>query len=252
MREEYVGQDLFGGFGTFFQVDAEQQSESFITFSFHDSNGDPRRGVVAVMQAMTPLHAYETTRNLIERYHPEIMVNVGIAGALSDHLRLGDVLFASYVDNYDSAGKASAAGPNEFELHWSGQPYGTSEDLFRKLQRIWAFRKKLQIAWQDRCEHRLNTGIRSEIISRLSAERMLGDRRQLEARPIASGDTVGAAGAFKAQLLERNRKLFAIDMESAGFLKARIASHARRQFLEVLINTPARFGFPTNHRQTNY
>ena len=139
LREEFQGQKTFHGFEEFFELDERPQTEPFRTFTFRDAQGLSRTGVVSVMEHMSPMFAYQTTRDMLDEYHPNLIINIGIAGALSKHLRLGDVVVADEVDLYDYRGKAtpSKVGPNTFSFAWGGLHFRPSQDIAERLKRIW-------------------------------------------------------------------------------------------------------------------
>jgi nucleoside phosphorylase/5'-deoxynucleotidase YfbR-like HD superfamily hydrolase len=222
LREEFEGQGTFQGFQQFFDVEPQREPGPFQLFQFVDSQGSPRTGVAAVMESMTPLSAYETTRELLDTYAPTLLVNIGIAGALSKDLKLGDVIIADEIDLYDFAAKAipSKTGSiDDFSFKWGGRHTCPSEDVGKLLGGGW--RLPFYATWEQACTERLREGIAATTVQMLRNSRSLGDKNRFERGSIASGNVVGASVAFREELLRsRGRKLQAIEMESFGFLRA--------------------------------
>jgi adenosylhomocysteine nucleosidase len=87
MPEEVI--PLLKKIGVFRKETAGKQS----FFSF--SNGG--RNTCLVMSGMGPANAASATRLLIDRCHPEIILNFGFAGALSHELNIGDIVVANRI-----------------------------------------------------------------------------------------------------------------------------------------------------------
>ena len=218
LREEFEGIATLGGFRKYFQL-REGTSSEYREFAFSDYTGKERSGIACILQEMTPILAYQQTRTLIERHQPTLLLNVGIAGALNTSLRLGDVVVAEAVSLYGYRSKALPSADDGFRLRLSGKTFTTSRNLFEKIQRMWSNEEMLHQQWQKASLERLESAVSPAVRSKLG-QYHLGDAKQLIGGVIASGDTVGAAPGFRAQLLEWNRTLIALEMESAGFLLA--------------------------------
>jgi nucleoside phosphorylase/5'-deoxynucleotidase YfbR-like HD superfamily hydrolase len=234
LREEFAGNDTFRGFGDFFELSDAATVGPYQYFSFDDSIGVKRAGVVHVMEDMSPLAAYEASRDLLEEHNPTLVVNVGIAGALSRDLRLGDVLIADEVDAYDYRGKAVASAlpsgrepniaatsvqPDEFTFRWGGKTYLPSSEPKQGLTRLWQD-IGIYAQWREACAERLRRA-RNIVIPDLVRAEYIGDKPRIEHGLVASGNTVSSSVAFKRKLLDsRNRLFLAIEMESSGVLRA--------------------------------
>jgi nucleoside phosphorylase/5'-deoxynucleotidase YfbR-like HD superfamily hydrolase len=219
LQEEFEGSSELDGFRKFFEVPSSESTTPYKDFFFSDHTGKRRRGVVCILQDMTPLSAYQQTRSLVEQHLPMLLINVGIAGALSSNLKLGDVVVAEAVQQYDHAAKAVPSTEHQFTLKWGGKTYKPSPRLFDKIKRLWISRPSLYQDWQRESARSLESGVPPEVQHALGPDQ-LGDPKKLSDGMIASGNIVGAAPAYRDRLLTANRNLLALEMESAGFLKA--------------------------------
>ncbi len=146
---------------------------------------------------------------MITEHHPEILVNLGIAGSLSEDLYLGDVVVGTDVMSYLSDSKAVPEGKDGFIFRLGGQAVPTDAYLrerasqmdLRLRQEMIEYRERLfGLARQFLPDGKLLTDLEFRVLS----------------GPIASGPTVGAANAFKKWLREHRRNYLAIEMEASG------------------------------------
>src|SRR4051794_25487049 len=98
LREEFQGQHTIHGFEDYFELAPHTKAGPFQSFQFSDSTGFTRTGVVSVMESMSPLSAYEASRDLLDTFEPSLLVNIGISGALATELKIGDVVIADEID----------------------------------------------------------------------------------------------------------------------------------------------------------
>lgn len=188
----------------------------------------PQRGSDAVLRvvaacpgAMGTERAAAVSSYLIKTFKPRYFAVVGIAGAISRDLKIGDVVVAKSVRNYLANSAAvdnnSADG---WEYQWSANTFHTDP---RFLSRLNNFDASYQPGWLSKFQ---NT---SDLID----ERMPGLLRaqadqgvvhlppQVHANEIvvASGPTVGKSASFLNWLKSGDRKIAALDMESAGIME---------------------------------
>jgi nucleoside phosphorylase len=153
--------------------------------------------------------AAAATAQFIAEHKPDVVVNVGIAGALSPDVGLGDVVVADTVFSYLSDSKATEAAPRGFKIIPGGQPVPTDRYLTERAAQI------------DLRDRQRMAEIRQELAAyaaaRLDGVEVVDSLKfRVIAGPLASGPIVAAAGAFKQDLLRLNRNLVAVDMESSG------------------------------------
>src|ERR1700719_3224294 len=54
------------------------------SFSFVDHNGGERKAIVVCVGAMAPMRSMEATKTILGIYPIQLVINVGIAGSISD------------------------------------------------------------------------------------------------------------------------------------------------------------------------
>jgi nucleoside phosphorylase len=167
---------------------------------------------------MGPVRAAIAADRMLERFKMPVLALLGIAGSLTDDALLGDVVVASEVDLYRYAAKAKSPEiEGEFPFDQAGMVWRASPrtlDITRAFRAMPETRQQYE-AWRATAAHRLPDGW-----TRACEESLVRERPELVIGPVASGDIVGAATWFRDQLLARNRKLIAVEMEAAGLAAA--------------------------------
>jgi nucleoside phosphorylase/tetratricopeptide (TPR) repeat protein len=174
-------------------------------------------------------HAAIAAERLIERFRPQIMILIGLAGSLDDAVLLGDVVIATDIFAYLHSAKAVAgADGSTFKLEVAGEgwkaPYETLQ-ITSNLAHIPAVSQRLE-DWRSRAANR-----RGDLLGPV-ADSLVRPEPAIVHGPIASGDIVGATGAFTRWLRGHNRKLIAIEMEAGG---AGVASASRSTTVPLLV-----------------
>lgn len=179
--------------------------------------GSSVTGIAVVLFDMGLAAAAVAATRLLEVYKVRVLALVGIAGALSPDLRLGDVVIASSVDEYlhKAKAKSDAAGQGvEFEL--SGVSWQAAAEVvnyvnnFRYLPDTGAG----FTSWRERAKRR-----RDPLLA-ASFSALARDVPDYVVGVIATGDVVGAAESFARWLRQTNRSRVAIEMEAGGAARA--------------------------------
>lgn len=181
--------------------------------------GSPITGIAVVLFEMGLGSSAVAATHLLERYQFRVLGLVGIAGALSTKLRLGDVVVASSVNEYLQGAKARPGATDdtvEFELggvSWQAAPEIVSyANNFRYLTDAGAG----FTSWRERARERLDPGL----AARPSIPALVSAYPDYLVGPIATGDIVSASAAFARWLRRTNRFLAAIEMEAGGAARA--------------------------------
>ena len=143
--------------------------------------------------------------SLLADFDVELIVLAGIAGGTHDDVRLGDVVVADQIDDFQHDEKAGEAG-----WEWGGRVWPVTWRLTQfvnQFQLLEAFG-----IWKARVAEQ-----RPEVPE---ASRMSHEKPSLHVRPIASGNVLVAQKEYRAKLLARNRKFAAVEMEGAGVAAA--------------------------------
>ncbi|GHG91734.1 5'-methylthioadenosine/S-adenosylhomocysteine nucleosidase [Streptomyces lanatus] len=181
---------------------------------FHpfDIPGTRLRGVAAVQHDMGLASATLVAADLLNRFKVRMLALIGIAGALDDDLKLGDVVIAQGVEEYLTGVKAEPVpgAADVYEFAHAGTPWNISADMLAYV-REFRFRSEGQVlhqSWQREAdERRQQAGLPGGLVS---------DAPRYHVLPIASGDVVVAAEPFARWLKSRNRRLAAVEMEGGG------------------------------------
>jgi len=151
--------------------------------------------------------AAAVTGAVVNGLHPQIVASLGIAGALSDNIELGDVLVADQIVSYFANAKASSNQESGFHLDLAGDAMRSDEYLVHRAVQLPMIARDPLAAVQAR----LRRHVTSEVAARIGQPRFA-----IVSGPLASGTVVGASRAFATWLRSYKRDYLAIDMESSG------------------------------------
>lgn len=180
----------------------------------HDT--EALRGVLVSCGAMGVTDAALMSEWGCRELSPSVIAILGIAGNLSSDLQIGDVVIAESADQYDHAGKVIDTDDGSFTWRAGGAGFNATQSITKGLRNLSKRYSGLVDQWSAEYSAVLN-----EIAKNAGPASALANRPpRIEVGPIASGSNVVASSRFKALLLRRNRKFLAVDMESAGMLKA--------------------------------
>ena len=182
--------------------------------------------VATVINEMGEVEAALVTQQLLRRWKPRLIVNIGISGSTNKDVKLGDVVVATHVERYLADSKSvrgKTAREIAFEL--SGKPYDSP--TARSFTSCLAGHDKAVVeGWQAEAkadfENISTKGLKRtrRAILGLVRDNLLRPSPRVWYGPIASGPGVAGSRAFIAMLKRHNRKFQAIDMESGGFMAA--------------------------------
>jgi len=190
--------------------------------------GSSVRGMAVVLFEMGLTSSAVAATRLLSSHEIRVLAVVGIAGALTPKLRLGDVVVASSVEEYLYGAKVSALTGRGFEFELGGLAWQSPPELvsyannFRYLEDTGAGFS----SWRERARSRRDPGL-DTVTSALA-----NDYPDYLVGAIATGDIVSAAGSFAQWLRRTNRFRAAIEMEAGG--AARAAYGDRRARLMVV------------------
>jgi nucleoside phosphorylase len=185
------------GFWYEFQVPGERLGVAHVLFDM---------GLVATTAAAT---------RLLDRFDPGVLAVVGIGGALSDELRLGDVVVGSVIQEYLKNAKVSSGRGSRTAFQPAGDGWPLPERLRNFANNFRYIAPDSYRSWARFAKVR---GVEAD----LPFATTIGARREPEyfVQPIASGDLVVTDPAFTSWLLSHDRKRAVIEMEGAGAARA--------------------------------
>jgi nucleoside phosphorylase len=208
----------------------------------HDSDGayhelkvpDGAPTVVSrfIAAEMGPPPALIHLGQLVHRYSPKLLAVVGIAGSLSKDFRIGDVLVASEIHEYDTAGKVrdrkGAKGNEEgdgeeFELQWGGAAPIPLPQRLKELIANASVNNSTANAWRDwqnAAEHRMKM-VWAAVQHSDKLGKLVRQCPKAELGKLASGPYVVTGKGFRNKLHNKDRNLDGVEME--GLAAARWA-----------------------------
>lgn len=188
---------------------------------FYDlDSGVPQvRLVASVMGDMGPVAASTRTSRMLQLFQPSVVNVLGIAGALDDECRLGDVVVAREVCEYLKDSKAEdREEQGAFRFKYSGAHWPLAARFSQAVTNFSLDSPERYAAWKEACIQ-----ARNEL--GLSPNTLLANEPTERLGHVASGDTVGASKAFSVELLGIDRKFLALEMEAAGVARACHENH---------------------------
>jgi nucleoside phosphorylase len=171
----------------------------------------PRSGItitVVVLGDSGPTPAAQRAERLIRLVNPSLIVVIGLAGSLSDDVRLMDVVVAEEIDHYLANSKTKPSKDGGFALLMSGRHNRTSHSILQVVRNFEFASPGIYNEWQSECLTRTT--------ATTAPKHKLGH--------LACGDSVSDSKEFKDFLLAHSdRKYVAIEMESSGVAEAAAA-----------------------------
>ena len=179
-------------------------------FYYRLESGDPDVRIVATfLGEMGPTPASQRANRLIDRFQPQLIVIVGIAGSLDSDVKLGDVVVATEINDFDSTAKAEAVAAS-FEIRRSGKRLSADYALSQAVIHFSAQAGDIHKRWRN--------SVKEDCADLKLALDVEGLRDH--SGHVASGNVVAAAKEFKDVLRRIDRKFLAIEMEAAGVATA--------------------------------
>ena len=199
----------------------EDKKLSLTYFMFEIMNKSSTRTwrlLTTVAGAMGQTRSASITTHLWNRFHPDNIVVLGISGSLHKDVLLGDIVIPKTVENYLSLAAAVPDQDLEWKIETSGATFQVDPRLRNKVQNMESSTIGAQMDWECRANNHIQT---SRVVERAIADGLMHKKPKIFAEDVnlASGDILGKAEAFTKWLRRRDRKVTAIDMETAGALE---------------------------------
>lgn len=197
----------------------EKTGRAYYLFECPGPDGTPPYTCVTTLAGqMGPTSMALLADDLLHRYEPATVSLLGIAGALSDDVKAGDIVVATQVDAYLEDAKAAGAPGGEFKFLFAGKAYVPSIQLVNAAHHLPFSHAGLYEQWQYAGAEELGSLAKSP--SALVEAGLVRPAPRLELGHLASGPVVGSAKSFAEWLRTRDRKYLALEMEAAGVMAA--------------------------------
>ena len=152
---------------------------------------------------------------LLHLTFPTFVINVGIAGMLSGDAKIGDIVIADELDYYTYRGALSGKAKEDQNINLGGHSVPIHHDSMLEARGIIERSPDIVNSIKAATVKFIQTLDKTKI-DRIRHLKLLRDSPELHFGPIASGPFVNKSKPFKDRLLQRNRNLLCIEMESAG------------------------------------
>ena len=194
-------------------------TQYYYRFSRPCAQGQAYECVATFVGAMGPTNAAYVAGEMIRRYQPAAIVNVGIAGGVSDDVRIGDVVVADQIDEYLAGSKATGSGA-ERELLLSGAVHRACPHHLSHLRNLEFAHSAEKETWETNGQALLAQLLEQETVASLTGRALVSEVPTYEVGHLASGPVVAGTVDFVSWLKKRDRKYLAIEMEAAGVVVA--------------------------------
>lgn len=199
----------------------EESGRYYYPFSVEAAVGRPYRCVAVCMHAIGPAQAVDASHLLLQG-KPKTLVNIGIAAAIHDDLRLGDVVIADQVDSYLETTKATAKRRRKFNFEFRGSVYKTTYSFVQDVVNLKHTLPDAFAQWHLACKSAAEH--EAAVVQKGRLEGLLREAPLLAPVHLASGPAVAAAEAFSDWIRTRDSQLKALEMEAGGMM---LAAHQR-------------------------
>ena len=211
-----------------FQVTWVTDDHPTKTFTFHRCVIElPKIGTtvsiaVVCIGEMGQERAANAASAMLDYLTPSSIVVIGIAGAISDDLRLGDIVIPNEVWSYLANSAADDTESGQIDFKAAGNHFRPDANLLNQERQVGTRVPKSLQAWRRRCADRLSNAIKGKNSSALPLDDITrkhplvfdGDQH------LATGPSVVRSEVLAKWIASHDRKTVAVEMESASVLDA--------------------------------
>jgi 5'-deoxynucleotidase YfbR-like HD superfamily hydrolase/nucleoside phosphorylase len=194
--------------------------------------------VIVCPDEVGTLVALSETEKILSKKDFDFFFNIGIAGGMSDDIRVGEILIPSVIDNYMENVKITDK-KEKLSFAFSGDPYKPNFTLYSNIISATIKRASWYSEWLRDREECLVRAIGSNLPEDIS--QLISTKPNVKGGRLASGTVLAASSELKVTLKSnRDRKFLGVEMEAAGVAKACHQSFHTVPFLAIkAISDPA-------------
>jgi nucleoside phosphorylase len=196
-------------------------------FTYHlgtleSDGGQPARLVAIRAAEMGPQRAADIASTLLDRFAGAAVVVIGITGALSDDLKLGDVLIPNQVSAYLENSAAEDTGGDTWQLVRSGKTFTSDAYLLDRARDAAERSSPSHRRWTGNGARRLQRRLGKDDAAKALGLGVTGKAPRIFAgdHHLATGPVLAKSLAFAKWLKGHNRKVAAVEMETAAIYEA--------------------------------
>jgi nucleoside phosphorylase len=188
---------------------------AFVLFEQEVEGGEPYSCVTGFIGSMGAQDAALFCKDALEKFGPQTVVLVGIAGSLDKEVLVGDILVADEITDYMQDGKIE-----DERFKPGGRSYRAHVRLKNVVQYLQlthdaALQRFLDESYEDSRKAADGVNLKTfPVMARLDAP------PKIWVGHLASGPTVVASTVFANWLCDQDRKYRAVEMEAAGVMNA--------------------------------
>lgn len=201
------------------QWDDPKQSFTYYAYKIQPTSTESAFiSVVAICAfEMGPQRATNISASLMERFDPENLVVIGIAGSLDSDLRLGDILVPNEVYSY-LENSAAEDVPESWEFVVSGKHFTCDSHLLNQVRQFAQKYPSHFRLWETQAGDLLTVKINEDLLNDALAKNITRQIPKLVAgdNHLATGSIVGKSNVFSEWIQKNNRKASAMEMETAS------------------------------------
>jgi len=198
-------------------------------FEVSSAASRPYRCVAVCMDDMGPGQATDATHVLLQT-QPRTLVNLGIAAAIHDDLKLCDVVVADQVDDYLATAKAVSKGKKGWSFELRGSVYKPTYSLVQDVKNMEGAHPEAFAEWRTACAAAMTE--RAEKLVGTRKAQQIGEAPALARVHLASGPVLAASEDFSKWVRTRDGLLKALEMEAAGMM---LAAHQQSNQTSTLV-----------------
>lgn len=188
--------------------------DSYFILEFPKSN---YTGIAVICHGSGTTRATNITNTALSFFDVRMVINIGISGGLNEKLKLGDIIAAKYVIEYQANSKVTPKPENDgiYQIDPSPEYFRinyvleqiinnfefTEEKLFKKMRKVLS-------------------GVLKELEIGVNLNKIVSNKPMYYTGKIASGNTVIAAKSFIDLIKKIDRNIDIVEMEAAGIMHA--------------------------------
>lgn len=199
-------------------TDAEPVYDEKTKVYFYEFSINGLSAVAILIGAMGHTEAALTTKNLTNKYQIDTIISMGLCGALSDEIHLGDVIVGDQIDDYMFESKIE--GKEMLELKFHGKVFQASEHFITHAKNLEFAHKPKFEEYKSNGAAFISANLPKKAYDKLLKSGLIEASPKLKTGDIASGPAVSSSEKFNVVLSGRNRKYAGIEMEAFGVLRA--------------------------------
>lgn len=189
--------------------------ESYFILEFPKSN---YTGIAVICHGSGITRATNITNKALSFFDVRMVINIGIAGGLNEDIKLGDIIVAKYIIEYQANSKVTPIPESDETYQTDSSPeYFKINHVLEQLINNFEFTEEKLF---KQMQNVLSEAFKELEIDNNNLNKIVNNRPMYYTGKIASGNTVIAAKPFIDKIKKIDRKIDIVEMEAAGIMHA--------------------------------